>query len=217
MTIGVLHYVCDPLCGWCYGATRVVRAAAAIEALAIEVHCGGLFAGGNARVISPEMRAFIIAADARVTALSGQAYGEAYRSGLLAADDVLLDSVPPTRAVLIAECLAGKALAMLEAIQHAHYFDGRRVAETATLESLAQAVGLSIEAFRGAHETMTTDDVEQHIRDSRRLLQRYGGAGFPTFILEQDGRWQMLNHQPYYGDPAGWSGFLRERLGRAVA
>ena len=213
MTIGTLHYVCDPLCGWCYGATRIVRAAAAIEGLTLRVHCGGLFAGRNARVMDADMRAFVIAADPRVTAISGQAFGAAYRSGLLAADDVRLDSLPPTRAVLAAERLAGKGLAMLEAVQHAHYFEGSRVVETATLDSLAQGIGLSLEAFRSARETIGDDDVMEHISDSQLLLHRYGGAGFPTFILEQNDHWQMLNHQRHYGNPEGWSALLREKLG----
>ena len=42
-----LHYVYDPLCGWCYGAAPLLRAAAGIPGLRIALHAGGLWLGAR--------------------------------------------------------------------------------------------------------------------------------------------------------------------------
>ena len=39
----VLHYIYDPLCGWCYGAEPLVWAAAGVDGLALRMHAGGLW------------------------------------------------------------------------------------------------------------------------------------------------------------------------------
>ncbi len=40
-----LHYIYDPLCGWCYAAAPLVAAARGI--LPVEGHAGGMMAGPN--------------------------------------------------------------------------------------------------------------------------------------------------------------------------
>ncbi len=39
----VLHYIYDPLCGWCYGAEPLVWAASKVDGLALRMHAGGLW------------------------------------------------------------------------------------------------------------------------------------------------------------------------------
>jgi len=39
----VLHYIYDPLCGWCYGAEPLVWAASKVDGLALQLHAGGLW------------------------------------------------------------------------------------------------------------------------------------------------------------------------------
>ncbi|MFS8609698.1 MAG: DsbA family protein, partial [Gammaproteobacteria bacterium] len=37
----VLHYIYDPLCGWCYGAEPLAAAARDVEGLDFRMHAGG--------------------------------------------------------------------------------------------------------------------------------------------------------------------------------
>lgn len=41
MTQATLHYVFDPLCGWCYAAAPLIEAAGQIDGLNIVMHAGG--------------------------------------------------------------------------------------------------------------------------------------------------------------------------------
>ena len=55
-----------------------------------------------------------------------------------------------------------------------------------------------------------------YIADSRKLLARVGGTGFPTLALEQQGAYALLEPSRYLGRPAQWQAHLRERIqGRA--
>ena len=128
----VLHYIYDPLCGWCYGAEPLVWAAAKVDGLALRMHAGGLWPQPTR--LPEHTRRYIKQADARVGQMSGQPYGEPYLNGLLFDPELVLESRPVVAAVLAAQALdATKALPMLRGIQHAHYERGQHVVRAATL------------------------------------------------------------------------------------
>jgi putative protein-disulfide isomerase len=77
MSSAVLHYLYDPLCGWCWGAAPLVRAARAV--LPVQLHAGGLMTGVRRQQVTPELRAFVQPHDERIAHLSGQPFGSAYR------------------------------------------------------------------------------------------------------------------------------------------
>src|SRR5437899_7409366 len=78
-----LHYVFDPLCGWCYAAEPLVEAARGVPGLSVEFHGGGMMTGPNRRKITPEWRDYVMPHDHRIAQLSGQPFGAAYFDGLL--------------------------------------------------------------------------------------------------------------------------------------
>lgn len=204
----ILHYIYDPLCGWCYGAEGLVAAAATVGGLELRLHAGGLWP--QPTNLPEEMRRYIREADSRIAAMSGQPFGEAYLSGLLEDPALVLHSRPTIAAVLAAQSLdAGQALQMLRAIQHAHYERGRRVVEPEVLADLAAECGLDREAFAAA---LAAVPVDAHIDETRRLMSRIGAGGFPTFVLEAAGAWLAVPHQRYPGDPGGFRNWLSNQL-----
>ena len=45
MNTATLHYIYDPLCGWCYGSAPLVKAARAV--LSVRPHGGGMMTGAR--------------------------------------------------------------------------------------------------------------------------------------------------------------------------
>ncbi|MDO7862492.1 DsbA family protein, partial [Morganella morganii] len=121
MTETTLHYIFDPLCGWCYGAAPLVKAAQSLPGLKIVPHAGGMMTGNNRRQITDEWRNYVIPHDKRIAEMTGQPFGEAYFNGLLRDTTAVMDSEPPITAILAAEKLSGRGLDMLHRIQQAHY------------------------------------------------------------------------------------------------
>jgi putative protein-disulfide isomerase len=210
----LLHYIYDPLCGWCYGAEPLVNAACGVDGLGLglRLHGGGLWPEPTR--LPEETRQYIREADARVAAMSGQPYGEAYLNGLILDPTMTLESRPTTAAVLAAESLGSKGLAMLQGIQHAHYEHGLRVVELAVLRGIADEIGLEREAFGAA---LGNVDVNAHIASTRRIMQQIGAGGFPAFALELDRQWYGVPHQQFASDPAAFADWLRQTMRRSAS
>ncbi|MDH3000296.1 hypothetical protein A1D23_08900 [Chelonobacter oris] len=202
-----LHYFYDPLCGWCYAAAPLANAAA--EMLPLQLHGGGLMSG---RVIDAQFRDYVLPHDARIARLSKQVFGDAYKDGLLKQVGTVLDSAPPITAVLTAEQLDGRGLAMLAQLQKAHYVDGKKVSQRAVLFSLAAQAGYDVERFNAVFDTLAGSGCDKHIAQSRRLMAQYQASGFPTFLLEKNGRFRQLDHHAFYGNPDAWRDALRQWL-----
>lgn len=211
----VLHYIHDPLCGWCYGAAPLVAAARAV--MPVQAHGGGMMAGRNRRRVDAQLRDYVMPHDHRIAQMTGQAFGEPYFNGLLCDTDAVFDSAPPTAAVLAVQALKGEAagLDMLAAIQRAHYQQGRRISEVATLTELAQALGIEPAAFTAELQRVEQEELANHIEASRELLNYVGGRGFPTFVLQRGDTLEVLDTGRWLGKPEEWAKFLREETAAA--
>jgi putative protein-disulfide isomerase len=204
----VLHYIYDPLCGWCYGAEPLVWAASKVDGLALRMHAGGLWPQPTR--LPNETRRYIAQADARVGQISGQPYGEPYLNGLLFDPELVLESRPVVAAVLAAQSLdAAKGLPMLRGIQHAHYERGQHVVRDATLRDVAAEVGLDVPAFEQALQTVPVDE---HIAASRELMNNVGAQGFPTFVLQIGDDWFAVPHSRFASTPARFAEWLEGQL-----
>jgi putative protein-disulfide isomerase len=204
----VLHYIYDPLCGWCYGAEPLVWAAAKVDGLALRMHAGGLWPQPTR--LPDHTRRYIAQADSRVGQMSGQPYGEPYLNGLLFDPELVLESRPVIAAVLAAQSLdATKALPMLRGIQHAHYERGQHVVRKPTLRAVAAEIGLDPAAFERALETVPVDE---HIAASRELMNNVGAQGFPTFVLQIGDDWLAVPHHRFASTPATFAEWLDAQL-----
>ena len=204
----VLHYIYDPLCGWCYGAEPLVWAASKVDGLALRMHAGGLWPQPTR--LPDQTRRYIAQADARVGQISGQPYGEPYVNGLLFDPELVLESRPVIAAVLAAQSLdPAKALPMLRGIQHAHYERGKHVVRAETLREVAGESGLDVVAF---DEALKTVPVDKHIAESQELMNNVGAQGFPTFVLQISSDWFAVPHGRFASAPAKFAEWLDAQL-----
>ena len=204
MILPTLHYVYDPLCGWCYAAEPLVRAASEAD-VPIVLHGGGLWE--PAVHATDAKRRMMRETDAHISRLTGQVFGPAYLDGLLVDPTSLWWSRPTVAAVLAAEAVrSGAGLAMIAAIQRAHYVEGRRVIEDDTLVETTRALGLDTTIFRS---TLAATPVDRHIQETRTLMRCHGLQGFPSFLLEQAGTLERLPHEGCYGRPDAFVSAIR--------
>ena len=204
----VLHYIYDPLCGWCYGAEPLVWAASKVHGLALRMHAGGLWPQPTR--LQEHMRRYIRQADARVGQMSGQPYGEPYLNGLLFDEDLVLESRPVIAAVLAAQALdPSKGLSMLRGIQHAHYERGQHVVREETLKAVASETGLDAAAFATALKSVPVDE---HIAASQELMNNVGAQGFPTFVLQMGDQWFAVPHSRFASAPGLFAEWLDAQL-----
>ncbi len=213
-----LHYIHDPLCGWCYAAEKLTDAVSvrAQGKFDIQLHAGGLFD----RMRLPEgKRSNIRSADARIGKMTGQVFGDAYLNGLLDDPNVIYDSAMPIRGVLAADMIKrGGALAMLKALQQAHYRSGLRIVEPTTIANVAEGIGLDRAEFALAFGSLTDAELHRHLNGTRQLMQAFGVRGFPSFVAQTGSEFHVLPHELFYGDPDGFADLVSSILvpGEAV-
>ena len=204
MNSPILHYVYDPLCGWCYAAEPMVRAAGE-AGISIVLHGGGLWDPGVHA--TDAKRRMMRETDGRISELTGQPFGAAYLDGLLVDPASIWWSRPTVAAVLAAEAARpGSDVAMVAAIQHAHYVEGRPVIEDAVLVELAAGLGLDAVIF---HKALSNAPVDRHLQDSRALMRRHGLQGYPSFLLECEDALERLPHEACYGRPDAFVAAIR--------
>jgi putative protein-disulfide isomerase len=205
-----LHYIHDPLCGWCYGASPLVQAARTV--LPVQAHGGGMMAGAQRQRVTPQLRQYVMQHDQRIAQVSGQPFGDAYFNRLLRDVSAVYDSEPPITAELAAQALAGRGLDLLARVQKAHYVEGRRIADAAVLRELAVDIGLDGLAFDQAFGQLEGAATREHIAASRALLAQVGGQGFPTFVLQSRERFTVVDIGPYLGRVPQWQAWIREQV-----
>ncbi|WP_375381789.1 DsbA family protein [uncultured Sphingomonas sp.] len=145
--------------------------------------------------------------DAHISRLTGQVFGPTYLDGLLVDPASVWWSRPTVAAVLAAEAVRADAgVAMVKAIQHAHYVAGQPVVDDEVLVVAAATAGLDTAAFRDA---IAAVPVDRHIQDTRSLMRRHGLQGFPSFLLERDGILEHLPHEGCYGRPDAFVAAIR--------
>jgi putative protein-disulfide isomerase len=207
-----LHYIYDPLCGWCYAAEALTEAVSrhACGRYCIKLHAGGLFARDH---LSDAKRSHIRIADARIGELTGQVFSEAYLNGLLSDPSTVYDSAMPICGILAAEALKpGSGLPMLKALQRAHYRSGLRIVELPVIARVAEATGLDVAEFTVAFEKVTEGDLTRHQESTHRLMREVGAPGYPTFVARRGEHFEVLSHDRFYGDAEAFADLVSGML-----
>ncbi len=208
-----LHYIYDPLCGWCYAAAPLLQdiLSSPLRAqFAFEMHAGGLF---QRMPLPAGKRAMIRQADARIAEITGQIFGEAYLDGLLAREDTIYDSLPPIAAILAAGAISpGSEPDMLHAVQNAHYRQGRAIVQENTLADLAQNLGLERESFTNQYQSILKDNILDHLDNTLRLMHEAGAHGFPAFVIQKGHRLERLAHERYYGNASAFTAMFADKF-----
>ncbi|AWK89018.1 DsbA family protein [Azospirillum thermophilum] len=197
-----LFYLFDPLCGWCYGASAIVRRLAALPGVELVPSPTGLFSGDGARPMDEAFAAYAWANDQRIERLTGQPFTEDYRHRVLGDRSRPFDSGPATltlAAVAVTE--PGRELEALAAIQAVRYVEGRDITDAAVLCDMLHACGL-VEAAR----RLAAPDAPLHAADEARrtaasgLMHRFGLTGVPALVAGEGAGARPVGANRLFGD-----------------
>ena len=197
-----LHYLFDPLCGWCYGASETIATLAKHPDIDLQPWATGLFAGNGAL----PMKSFAAQAwanDQRIAALSGQKFTEAYRQNVLGADDASLDSTVATLAVTaVADTNPERVIEALRTIQSARYVAGKDVTTAAVVADVLTDLGLAGAAARVLSPDAALSELgRRRTAQARTLMSTFQLQGVPALIAEVDGTRGALDASTLYSGP----------------
>ncbi|MFV3402681.1 DsbA family protein [Pseudomonas sp. NY15463] len=205
-----LHYLFDPLCGWCYASAGALRGLAERFPDALQLHPTGLFAGPGARVITPEFAEYARSNDLRIASLTGQPFAAAYFEQILGGRALRFDSMPMSRALTWVRghdsALEPKLYAVL---QTARYVEGLDTSSAdvvaACTADLLSGAGYAIDA-QTLHTTLTqqaqfAEQTASRIEDAQALMREVGARGVPLLLVEINQAMRPISGADLYRDP----------------
>jgi putative protein-disulfide isomerase len=197
-----LHYLFDPLCGWCYGATPAVSALLEIPSVTVELLPTGLFSGEGARPMDDAFATYAWSNDQRIERLTGQRFTEHYRQRVLGDRRQLFDSGPATVALTaVSLTTPARELEALEAIQRARYVEGSDVTSLQVLVTALRTLDLqSAATLLSCADGNLVDANRARVGRARALMQEFGARGVPTMIVEAGAKRRVMDHAAAYSN-----------------
>lgn len=185
----VLLYFADPMCSWCWGFAPVFDKIKSTygDHLKIALILGGLRPGTRDAMTS-NAREEILHHWREVQKLTGQNF---QFNGALP-DGFVYDTEKPSRAVVVVgELNPEMVLPYFKAVQEAFYREQQDVTRLEVLAALAAPFDIDTDTFNTMYDSQAIKDKTQaHFARTRQL----GIRGFPTLVLQADGRYTLLTH-----------------------
>ena len=187
----VLYYIYDPLCGWCYGFSPVIKKVGNQykDQFQIEVISGGMVLNdrvGPLRDIAPYIRD----AYKRVEEMTGVQFGPKYLEDLLGPGDAILNSWPASLAMTVFKSYEPhRAAEYASDLQKAIYYDGISSENLNHFSLLAATYGINSEEFM----TKTKDESFHYAtKQDFQMASDMKVTGFPAVILFHNEQYFLL-------------------------
>jgi putative protein-disulfide isomerase len=186
-------YAFDPLCGWCYGFSKSFEEFIAQHPdLDVEILCGGMVTGDRVGPLS-DIAPYLRTAYKDVESRTGVKFGEVYLAELFGDAGMIMNSIPPSRALVAFKMLNTDARAAVRfgsAIQHAIYFNGLAPEDEVGWVALAVEFGLDGAAFQ---QTLQSEQCSINLENEFIRVQQMGVKGFPTVALSTEKQLHILS------------------------
>lgn len=178
-----LLYFFDPLCGWCYGFSPVIKKLEQEfgDTITFRAVCGGMITGDRVRPIA-EKADYIRSAIPRLEQMTGVTFGEMYYKNILDNPEYISDSTPPSIAFnALKMLLHGNDIEVASALKELHFSDGMRYDDEETYKKLASRFGVQGSALL---EAMRLSEIEDMTFSDFELTHLLEINGFPSVCVE---------------------------------
>lgn len=185
-------YIADPMCSWCYGfGPELVALQNRLPDVPLEIVVGGLRAN-NTKLMDEALKTTLLSHWRHVE----EATGLPFSDEVLSHAGFIYNTEPACRAVVAARMLAPAAtLQVFHAIQHAFYAEALNVTQGDVLARVASSAltnaGFQIDAETFEAKWAAAESIAA-THDDFIQTQRWGVTGFPTLVLERNGKLDLI-------------------------
>jgi putative protein-disulfide isomerase len=174
-------YVFDPMCGWCYGFSKVMHEFKLNfeKDYDFEIISGGMVLNEREGPIG-DFADYILGAYPRVEALSGVVFGKPYLDALKTKQLWTGSSTPAIAIEAFKKFNALKAIEFAALVQKAYYFYGKDLRDTGVYLTLIKQFNVSENDFLSS---LRSEEMRKAAYDGYQQAANYGVTGYPTVIM----------------------------------
>jgi len=183
-------YVFDPMCGWCFGFSEVIKKVALEndETFYFDILSGGMVVGEREGPIG-DFADYILGAYPRLEQLTGAKFGKPYLDQLKT-KSIYSSSVIPSIAIEVCKELnLTQAIPFASALQAAYYVEGLDLREDSVYINLAKQFGFDAEQFLNL---LKSEEMKTRAFNSFKHVNALGVSGFPAVLAIKNGKWYSL-------------------------
>lgn len=183
-------YVFDPMCGWCYGFSKVMDTFAEKHQndYSFEIISGGMVVGEREGPIG-DFADYILGAYKRVEEYSGITFGEAYLDQLRT-KKLWSSSVMPSIALeTFKQFKPESALWFASEVQRAYFHDGKDLRDQQVYLTLIKKYGIDEQQFLAK---LTSPEMKAAAETGFKQSAAFGVTGFPCVIMESKGKYYAI-------------------------
>lgn len=183
-----LIYIGDPMCSWCYGFApeldKIIKHFG--ETIDFDIVMGGLRPYNKQSMT--ELKDFLTHHWEDVSKASGQEF--CY--DILNEAQITYDTEPPCRAtVIVRQMEAKKAYPFFKLLQSDFYLKNKNLHLVESYKKAIESLDLDFEVFR---KHFQSNQYKLSVRDDFTLSGEMGIRGFPSLVLEIDGKKHLVSN-----------------------
>ncbi len=183
-------YVFDPMCGWCYGFSKVMDRFVVEykDSFDFEIISGGMVVGEREGPIG-DFADYVLTAYKRAEEYSGIKFGEPYLAQLRT-KKLWTSSVTPSIAIETFKTFNPTySIEFASAVQRAHFLEGKDLRKDDVYIPLIEKYGINTKAFTSK---MHTDEMKLAAERGFKQSSDFGVTGFPCVIIHVNGKYYAL-------------------------
>ncbi|RUA33463.1 MAG: DsbA family protein [Bacteroidetes bacterium] len=176
-----LLYFYDPLCGWCFGFSPVIKKLEHEfqEQIDFEAISGGMVLGERVKPLS-EMKDYLKEAMPRLEEMTGVKFGDPYLE-ILEEGSLMLNSELPCIAMTVYKSMSNKSsIEFASALQSTLYEKGINLNEKENYQGLVENFDLPWEVFKTKMQDVA---YKEKTYQEFQIGQQMGIGGFPSVVL----------------------------------
>ncbi|WP_055666701.1 DsbA family protein [Desnuesiella massiliensis] len=188
-----IYYIMDTMCGWCYGFSDVITEIQEKykEVYDFSILPGGMWVGNDAKVMNNSLGNYIKQHNVRIEQLTGKRFGEGFNKNILESTDIVLDSLPGAKAIVLVQKLKKDvAFSFLKSLQNAFFVEGKDMNDLQTYIEISESFNISKEEFT---KEFQSEELTQETLKHFDMAVSIGAVSFPTVIAVKEDKGRVVS------------------------
>ena len=187
-----IYYIMDTMCGWCYGFSNSITKIQEKynDEYDFIILPGGMWVDENVKVINDDLGKYIKSHNINIEKLTGRKFGEGFNKNVLDNKNMVLDSLPGAKAVVLAQKLKKDiAFDFLKKLQEAFFIDGKNPNNLETYTKIAEEFGIDKDEFE---KKFLSEELTNETYSVFNMVASVGAMSFPTVIMVEGNKGKII-------------------------